>query len=360
MKKIYCVIMAGGVGSRFWPMSREDKPKQFIDILGTGKTFIRQTYERFSSVVEDANFLVVTNSRYKDLVLEQLPELSPDQVLCEPMRRNTAPCVAYAAYRIAAQDKNATMIVTPADHLITDNITFNKIIASALSHVDKKEMLMTIGIEPNRPETGYGYIQVGSEIDKAKRIFKVKTFTEKPNAEMAEVFVDSGEFFWNSGMFIWSVSAIIDAIQKHTPDINALFANGVDVYGTPEEQGFIELIYPNCPNISIDYGIMEKADNVDVICADFGWSDIGSWCALFNKSTKDDDENSSNSDKITLYNTKRCVVRAPQGKLVVIDGLEDYIVVDSEDALLITPSKKEQEIKNYVEDIKLAYRDEFV
>ena len=352
--------MAGGVGSRFWPMSRENKPKQFIDILGTGKTFIRQTYERFSSVVEDANFLVVTNSKYKDLVLEQLPELKESQVLCEPMRRNTAPCIAYAAYRIAAMDSNATMIVTPADHLITDNITFNKIITSALNHVDNKERLMTIGIQPNRPETGYGYIQVGDLIDNKEHIYKVKTFTEKPNKEMAEVFVESGEFYWNSGMFIWSANSIIDAIQKHTPDISSLFSKGTDIYGTEAENGFIEEIYPSCPNISIDYGIMEKADNVDVICADFGWSDIGSWSALFNKSSKDDNNNSKNSDKITLYNTKNCVVRAPKGKIVVIDGLEDYIVVDSENALLITPAAKEQEIKNYVEDIKLAYRDEFV
>ncbi len=341
-------------------MSREDKPKQFIDILGCGKSFIRQTYERFSHFVDDANFLVVTNERYRELVSEQLPELTLEQILCEPMRRNTAPCIAYAASRVASIDKDAIMIVTPSDHLITDTITFNKVIEDAVAHADDSGRLVTIGLNPSRPETGYGYIQVGAEMCLDSNIYNVKTFTEKPNLEMAKIFIESGEFFWNSGMFIWSVGAITAAIESYLPIVSSLFAQGKGLYATDSEVEFINKIYPSCPNISIDYGIMEKADNVDVICADFGWSDIGSWSSLFNKSDKDDNNNSVNSDKMMLFNTSDCVVRAPKDKMVVIDGLEGYIVVDSEDALLITPADREQEVKNYVEDIKLAYGNKYI
>lgn len=362
MKNIYCVIMAGGVGSRFWPMSREDKPKQFIDILGVGKTFIRQTYERFAPMVRDENFIVVTSNKYKDLVLEQIPELNPSQVLCEPMRRNTAPCIAYAAYRIAAIDEDAVMVVTPADHLITNVHKFEEVIRKSVDYVGANNSLMTIGIKPSKPETGYGYIQIDSESTEESNpdIYKVKTFTEKPNLDLAKVFVESGEFFWNSGIFVWDVKTILNAINSFIPDVNALFMRGIGTYATDKEQQFIESIYPKCENISVDYGIMEKADNVSVICADFGWSDIGSWSSLFEHSDKDQTGNSTNTPHTILYNTKGCVVRAPKDKIVIIDQLEDYIVVDSGDSLLITPLGKEQSIKNYVDDVRVSHNDKYL
>ncbi|MEG1634602.1 MAG: mannose-1-phosphate guanylyltransferase [Rikenellaceae bacterium] len=362
MKNIYCVIMAGGVGSRFWPMSREDKPKQFIDILGIGKTFIRQTYERFTPMVRDENFIVVTSSKYKSLVLEQIPELKPSQVLCEPMRRNTAPCIAYAAYRIMSIDPDAVMVVTPADHLITNTHKFEEVVKTSVDYADSHNSLMTIGIQPSKPETGYGYIQIDPKSTEQSHpdIYKVKTFTEKPNVDIAKVFVESGEFFWNSGIFVWNVKTILNAINSFIPDINSLFIRGIGTYSTDKEQQFIETIYPKCENISIDYGVMEKADNVNVICADFGWSDIGTWSALYEHSDKDENSNSVSTKRVIFYDSKGCVVRAPDDKVVIIDGLENYIVIDSGDSLLITPLHKEQSIKNYVEDVRVAHSDKYL
>ncbi|MEG2759601.1 MAG: mannose-1-phosphate guanylyltransferase, partial [Rikenellaceae bacterium] len=262
-ENIYCVIMAGGVGSRFWPLSTEQKPKQFIDVLGLGKTFIRQTYERFANIVPKANFIVMTNSSYKNLVLEELPELNESQVLCEPVRRNTAPCIAYAAYHIHAINPNGVMVVTPSDHLVLDTITFADVINKTLSFVSENEALMTIGLKPSRPETGYGYIQTLSQLQLGE-ISKVKSFTEKPNIELAKVFMDSGEFLWNSGIFMWSCDSILKAITKHLSDIDAIFSEGKEAFGTDKENAFIEKAFSTCVGISIDYGIMEKADNVYV------------------------------------------------------------------------------------------------
>lgn len=360
----YCVIMAGGIGSRFWPLSKNRMPKQFLDVLGTGKSFIRSTFERHLPVIPVENFLVVTSELYKGLVLEHLPELKPEQVLTEPVRRNTAPCIAYAAYRIAACDPQANMIVAPSDHLITGEAQFLEIVREGLEFVAGTEKLLTIGIKPSRPETGYGYIQ----IDTAPRpetdgtvICKVKTFTEKPNLEMAKVFVESGEFFWNSGIFIWSVPGILKAFGDYLPEMNARFASGAGDYCTASEQPFVNAIYPSCENISIDYGIMEKSPDVYVRCGDFGWSDIGTWGSLYQHAVHTEEVNVfGGGGHVLAYDTRGTVVNIPAGKVAVVEGLEDYLVVEKDNALLICRRESEQSIRNYVEDVRYRFGEEFI
>ncbi len=351
MSNRYCVIMAGGVGSRFWPLSREEKPKQFIDIFGTGRTFIQQTFERFNAFIPTENFIVVTNRQHRELVLEQLPQIAESQILCEPVRRNTAPCIAYAAYRIATIDPFATMIVTPSDHIVTNQHQFEEIVHNSLEFAEKNDVLMTIGIHPNRPETGYGYIQVGDE-KREKGICRVKTFTEKPNIDTARAFLESGEFFWNSGIFIWSVKSIIKSMSAFIPDVATAFARGTDVYNTPAEQSFIDSIYSECDNISIDYGVMEHARNVYVCCGDFGWSDVGTWGSLYIHAEKDDKGNACITRNIIPVHTTNSIIKIPEGKKAIIEGLEGYIVADSGDALLICRKDQEQDIRNYVEKLK--------
>lgn len=356
-KKNYCVIMAGGIGSRFWPLSQSRLPKQFLDVLGTGKSFIRSTFERFLPLVPPENFLVVTSAAYRDLVLEHLPELRPDQVLLEPVRRNTAPCIAYAAHRIAAIDPEATMVVAPSDHLITGEAEFQHIVAQGVKFVENNRKLLTIGITPSRPETGYGYIQVeGKNAD----VCPVKTFTEKPNAEMARVFVDSGEFFWNSGIFIWSVRGILEAMAHHLPEVESQFSQGAEFYNTPREQEFIDSIYPECENISIDYGVMERSHNVYVYCGDFGWSDIGTWGSLYQHAAKDERSNAVTRGKVLTYDTSGSVISMPDGKIAVIEGLDGYLVVDKGDTLLICRLDREQNIRNFVEDVRYRFGEDFV
>ncbi len=363
-KNTYCVIMAGGIGSRFWPLSKNRMPKQFLDVLGTGKSFIRSTFERFRPLVPVENFLVVTSESYKELVLSHLPELRPEQVLAEPVRRNTAPCIAYAARRIAAENPEADMVVTPADHLITGEAEFQRIVREGLGFVSGSDKLMTIGIKPSRPETGYGYIQV----DTAPRsetagteICKVKTFTEKPNVEMARVFVESGEFFWNSGIFVWSVGGILRALGTYLPEIDAAFAGGTGKYGTPEEQAFVDAVYPACDNISIDYGVMEKSPEVYVRCGDFGWSDIGTWGSLYQHAVRDEHGNAfGGGGQVLAYDTRGTVVNVSEGKVAVVEGLEDYLVVEKDNALLICRRSSEQNIRNYVEDVKYRFGEEFI
>lgn len=360
----YGVIMAGGIGSRFWPLSKNRMPKQFLDILGTGKSFIRSTFERFLPVVPVENILVVTSALYKDLVLRHLPELRPEQVLTEPVRRNTAPCIAYAAYRIAAENPQANMIVAPSDHLITGEAEFQNILREGLAFVGGTEKLLTIGIRPSRPETGYGYIQ----IDTAPRsetegtsICKVKTFTEKPNLEMARVFVESGEFFWNSGIFVWSVPGILKALDTYLPEMSARFAAGKSDYRTASEQPFVDAIYPSCENISIDYGVMEKSPDVYVRCGDFGWSDIGTWGSLYQHAVRDERDNVlGGGGHVLAYDTKGTVVNVPEGKVAVVEGLEDYLVIEKDNALLICRRSSEQSIRNYVEDVKYRFGEEFI
>jgi mannose-1-phosphate guanylyltransferase len=350
--------MAGGVGSRFWPMSRQAHPKQFLDILGTGKSFIRQTYERFAEFIPDSNFLVVTNANYKTEVLRQIPELDIDQVLCEPLGRNTAPCIAYAAYRLLAQDPEATMIVTPSDHYTSNQEVFKSVILNAADFADNNRALVTIGIRPNRPATGYGYIQV-ADTPVQNGVNKVKTFTEKPTLEVARAFLDSGDFFWNSGIFIWSVKTIIDAFEKWLPEIDSLFKSIADDYGKPSEREAIAKIYPECRNISIDYGIMEKTPDAYVICSDFGWSDIGTWESLYQNSRLTFDQNVANENTFA-YNTTGTIIKVPSDKLVVVEGLKDYIVVESDNVLLICRRENEQNIKQFVEDVKLKKGNKFI
>lgn len=352
----YCIIMAGGVGTRFWPESRQSKPKQFLDICDTGKSFIRMTYERFSALVPTENFLVVTNARYKDLVLEHIPELREDQILCEPIGRNTAPCIGYAAYRLLKSAPEATMIVTPADHLVLNDAEFVNIANDALDFVAEKEALMTIGITPSRPETGYGYIQKADN----SLISRVKCFTEKPNLELAQVFVQSGEFFWNSGIFIWKVKDIVTAFEKYLPELHTMFSDINDALCTEQEPEAIAKVFAECRSISIDYGVMEKADNVFVRCGDFGWSDVGTWGSLYQLSRKDKYANVKPQDGCYLYDTRSSMVSLPKGKIAVINGLRDYIVVDTDDVLLICPRGEEQNIKKYIDEVKFNNGDKHI
>lgn len=352
----YCVIMAGGIGSRFWPKSRQSMPKQFLDILGTGKSFIRHTFERFEKIVPAENFLVVTNRKYKDLVQEHLPELAPEQVLCEPAGRNTAPCIAYAAYSLLKRDPEAEMIVTPSDHLILNEDDFRAIIGECLEFAAQNDALMTVGIKPTRPDTGYGYIQVSD----AQPISKVKCFTEKPDLQLAQTFLQCGEFFWNSGIFVWKARTIVEAFEKYLPDHHALFSGLMNALGTDAEQNIVEMVFAECRAISIDYGIMEKADNVYVRCGDFGWSDVGTWGSVYQHSGKDRYANAIPKEGCYLYDTRSSIVSLPKGKIAVISGLKEYIVVDTDDVLMICPRAEEQDIKKFINEVKFNNGDKHI
>lgn len=347
----YCVIMAGGIGSRFWPISRVSKPKQFLDMLGTGKTFLRSTFERFAKLFPVGNFLVVTNTAYRDLVLAELPELSVSQILCEPFGRNTAPCIAYAAFRIRSVDPDAVMVVTPADHLIIDNDNFCTTLEECMEFASDSDALVTIGIKPTRPDTGYGYIQIANKSAEQVNLHKVKTFTEKPNYELACAFVRSGEFFWNAGIFVWRVESILNSIGRFLPETYRMFDSIGAHYGTSTEQQAIDTLYPECRSESIDYGVMERSDNVYVRCSDFGWSDIGTWGSMYQYAVKDDDGNTA-CPTLSAFDTHNCIVNLPKGKIAVIDHLSDYIVVDCDNVLMICPRSHEQEIKKYIESVK--------
>ena len=347
MKNNYCIIMAGGVGSRFWPFSRNDKPKQFLDFFGTGRTLLQMTYDRVLPLIPKENIYIVSNMKYRDMILEQLPDLSPDQVLLEPMRRNTAPCIAYAIYKIHEQNKKANVLVVPSDHLITREDEFRRVITEGFRFTDYNDALLTLGMKPTRPETGYGYIQLG---DGGGELRKVKTFTEKPNLEMATIFLNSGEFYWNSGMFLWRSEVIIKAFEQLLPDVANEFEKGRKYYHTPKEQGFIDKAYAHCPNISIDYGIMEKAQNVFVMKADFGWSDLGTWSSLHELSNKDDENNVVIGCNAQLYNSSNNVIATEPNKLVIVDGLNDYLVAEDNGVLLICKKDDEQKMRQYVKD----------
>ena len=359
----YCIVMAGGIGSRFWPLSKTIKPKQFLDILGTGRTLIQQTFDRLIKVFPTQNIYVVTNDDYRELVLQQLPELDPGQVLLEPMRRNTAPCVAYANHKIKLRDPDAKILVAPSDHLILKEKEFLDVLRKGLEFVDKNDDMLTLGIRPDKPETGYGYIQINGDktkIELNKSFRKVKTFTEKPDMKMAEIFINSGDFFWNSGMFFWSLKTINRAFDIYLPEINSLFKEGDAFYNTSRENEFIAKVYPNCRNISIDYGIMEKAENVYVLCSDFGWSDLGTWGSLYDMMKKNKANNTITGANVFTYNTQNCIINLPDNKLAVIQGLDDYIVVESDNILLICRKEDEQKIKNFVNDVKLEKGESFV
>ena len=357
----YAVILAGGIGERFWPMSRNYRPKQFIDILGTGKTLIQQTYERFLEILPKENIFIITNTNFKHLVLEQLPAIAEEQVICEPTRKNTAPCIAYAAWKIFSKDKHARLVVAPSDHIILKEQEFSRVILQALLAASEHEWLFTLGITPSRPDTGYGYIQYidGNPWSADENLKKVKTFTEKPSSELAESFLKSGDFLWNSGIFIWSAHAIIEAFEKYQPEISDVFREANGKYNTADEAPYMNIAYAACKSISIDYAIMEKADNVYVFVSDFGWSDLGTWGSLYEVRAKDGKRNAVMGKNVILYNVNDCIVNIPDEKLVVLQGLDDYIVAESDNALLICQKEKEQEIRRFVNDIRLKKGEEF-
>ena len=352
MKSTYLVVMAGGIGSRFWPFSRTNYPKQFHDVLGTGRSMLQVTVERFAGLCPPENVFVVTNRDYTALVHEHLPHLPVDQILGEPIGRNTAPCIAYASYRIAQRDPQATIIVTPADHAVLNEDEFRRAMAVAVAAAHDHNVLVTLGIHPSRPDTGYGYIQYLDGYDMPDcQLHKVKTFTEKPDLELAKKFVDSGDFLWNSGLFVWRVDIILHAFRQYLGDIAEVFEEGAAALGTPHEEGFISEAYSRCPNISIDYGVMEKADNVYVLPADFGWSDVGTWNSLHRIGHQDENGNMVSGD-VMLYDTTGCVIKTPSERLVVVQGLEDYIVAEYDNVLLICKRSEEQRVKEFVADVK--------
>jgi mannose-1-phosphate guanylyltransferase len=361
-KNQYCVIMAGGIGSRFWPMSRTSHPKQFIDILGIGQTLIQQTFNRFRKIIRKENIYIVTNEQYRKLVAEQIPEITEDQIICEPSRRNTAPCIAYACHKIYNLNPEANIAVAPSDHIILKEDSFIEIISSALRATAANDWLLTLGIKPSRPDTGYGYIQFNESItdQKDKRIKKVKTFTEKPVLEMARQFLKSGDFLWNSGIFIWSAKNILDAFDKYVPEISAIFKDGIKKYNTPKEKAFIKEAYAVCRSISIDYAVMEKADNVYVLQSDFGWSDLGTWGSLYETRKKNKDGNTVVGKNVMIYDSKNCIVNMPNDKLVVLQGLRDCIVVESDGILLVCKMSDEQQIRKFVNDVTVEKGEQFV
>lgn len=347
----YVVIMAGGIGSRFWPVSRTDYPKQFLDILGTGETLIQQTYKRFEKLVPEENIYVVTSTDYVDIVEKQLPLLQRENILAEPDRKNTAPCIAYASFRIWQKDQNASIIIAPSDHLILDQGEFEAVCTKALQFIQKHDALVTIGVTPSYPNTGYGYIQFNKEAVQPS-VHKVQAFTEKPDAQLAARFIASGEYLWNSGIFVWKAKTIINSIERYLCDLHQLFKEKQSWLGTSFEKLLIADIYSRCENISIDFGVMEKADNVFVVPASFRWSDLGTWNSAWENMGKDERNNAVAGNGVVVIDTTQCVIHAADEKLVVLQGLENYIVVDTADVLLICQKEKEQEIKNYVSRVK--------
>jgi len=356
-KNTYVVIMAGGVGTRFWPYSRIKKPKQFLDVVGCGRTLIQLTMDRFKSTVPTKNIFVVSNERYRDLIYEQLPELTEDQLLLEPFQRNTAPCVAYASYKISKINPEANIIVTPSDHAIFNDADFLKTIDSALEVSQSGDKLVTIGIQPHKPETGYGYIQFIS--DSKEEVKKVKTFTEKPELELAKKFLESGDFVWNAGLFVWNVASIIASFEKYEPDMALLFKGIESDYFTSKEKSSIHDAYAHAKNISIDYAILEKADNVWVVLANFGWSDLGAWDSLYELREKNENKNVIEGN-VTTYATKNCIISGSSKKLIVVEGLENYLIADNENSLLICKRGNEQQMRTIVKDVKMNKGDKYL
>ena len=354
----YCVIMCGGLGSRFWPFSKAAMPKQFLDFFGTGRSLLQMAFDRMQGIVPTENIILINNESYEPLIKEQLPEVKQSQILLEPARRNTAPCIAWAAHHIKAINPDAKMMVAPSDHLIINVERFRESVIKAFDFIGTRDALVTMGIKPSRPETGYGYIQVGEQIE--GDFSAVKTFTEKPNEDLARVFLESGEFFWNSGMFFWSAGSILKALDNCAPEINAVFEQGQEYFGTEKENEFINANFAACPSISIDFAVMEKAPNVYVETVEFGWNDLGTWRSLYDHSPKNKDGNVTQNCKALMYNSHNSIVAVKGDKLVVASGLEGYIVADVDDALLIVPLEEEQKIKQYVNDMKSKFGDKYL
>jgi len=351
MNNNYCVIMGGGIGSRFWPFSRENRPKQFLDFFGTGRSLLQMTVDRFEKIIPREHIYIVTNRRYVRLVKEQLPFLADDQILAEPARRNTAPCIAYASYRIKACCPQANIVVVPSDQLVLKEYEFLEAVRKSLDFVANHRALVTLGAKPTRPETGYGYIQ-SSDLHQGDFV-KVKTFTEKPNRELAQ-------FFWNTGLFVWNVDTILEAIRRHLPDISARFDIGPEKFNTPAEEAFIEEHFPFCPSISIDYGVMEKADNVYMLCVDFGWADLGTWGSIFDIAPRDAANNAVLKTRAMLYEAEDNIIALEDHhRLAIVQGLKDYIVVESGNVLLICRKSDEQRIKQFMADAQIRFGEEF-
>lgn len=356
-KNYYAVIMAGGIGSRFWPISTHKLPKQFHDILGTGNSLIQQTYNRFENLIPSENILIATNKKYKKLVKKHLPSIASNQILLEPAMLNTAPCILYSAFKIYSKNPDGIMIVAPSDHYIENEHEFISNVETSFDYCSKKDFLLTLGIQPTNPNTGYGYIKFNNSNNPIK---KVLNFTEKPNLKTAEKFIESGDYLWNAGIFIWSVKSILKAFETYLPEMFQLFANGYNDYNTTKENSFIEENYINSENISIDFGIMEKATNVCVLPTNFGWNDLGSWVSLQDKLKADEHQNTTLGGTVIFRDAKGNMVKTQSGKKVVIQGLNDFIVVEKKDVLLICPKDKEQEIKEITAEVKSKFGDKFV
>ena len=341
--------MAGGVGSRFWPMSTKEKPKQFIDVLGVGKTLIQLTVERFGALVAPENIWVVTNQKYAPIVEEQLPDIPKSNILCEPCRRNTAPCIAYVSWRIKSNDPKANIVVTPSDHIVMDTAEFQRVIKECMRFTSETDAIVTLGMKPNRPETGYGYIQADLSTSslRNKEIYRVDSFREKPDLKTAEEYIKKNYYFWNAGIFIWNVNTIVNAFRIYQPTMARIFESMLEVYGTEKEQAFIDERFPECENISVDYAIMEKAEEIFVCPADFGWSDLGTWGSLHGQSKKDLYGNATIGQDINLIESHNCIVHTTQEKKVVIQGLDGYIVAEKDNTLLICKLSEEQRIKQF-------------
>ena len=352
----YCVIMAGGSGTRFWPLSRTARPKQFLDVADSGKTFLRQTFERFSRIVPQENIIVVTADRYKDLVTEQLPELEEKNLLLEPYQKNTAPCIAYATYSLLKRNPDAHIVVTPADHFIENERLFVDTINSAFDYIADNDVLMTLGVVPTRPDTNYGYVQAcgGHEAYKRSEPLQVKTFTEKPDKDLAQVFISTGEFLWNAGIFLWKARTIREEMEKHLPEVTGLFKGWENAIGSKIESEFISRAYTDCINISIDYGVMEKTDRAWVYPVKFGWQDIGTWDSLYNfMPEKDNSGNTSNVEKSLIENTcGSLVIASDKKKLIAVKGLENYMIIDTDDVLVICP-KEDKKFKEFISNIAM-------
>lgn len=345
----HLVIMAGGVGSRFWPMSTSETPKQFIDVLGVGRTLLQLTIDRFAGVVPHENIWVVTNKKYVDMVCEQLPDLPTGHVLCEPCRRNTAPCIAYVSWRIKSSDPKANIVVSPSDHIVTDPVEFRRVVSECLDFTADSDAIVTLGMKATRPETGYGYIQadLSSSSLRNKEIFRVDSFREKPDLGTARQYISKNYYFWNAGIFIWNVSTIVNAFRVYQPAIAKIFESLLPVYGTAREQEEIDRLFPECESISVDYAIMEKAEEIFVCPASFGWSDLGTWGSLQQQTRKDIYGNACIGDNITIVESHNCMVHTTQEKKVVIQGLDGYIVAENDDTLLICKLTEEQRIKQF-------------
>jgi mannose-1-phosphate guanylyltransferase len=358
-KHNYVAILAGGIGSRFWPKSRTPFPKQFLDILNTGKTLIQSTYDRYAAFIPEENIYIVTSVEYTQIVQRQLPNVKSKNILSEPSRKNTAPCIAYISFKLLQKDPEASLIIAPSDHLVLDNASFEHVALQALDFAVHMKAFVTLGIKPTYPNTGYGYIQ-HEPLAVADNIFKVKTFTEKPNTELAKAFIASGDFLWNAGIFIWKAKQIVDAFEQHQPEMYELFATELTNFNTSEEQAALERIYPLCTNISIDYAIMEHAHNVYVIPSSFGWSDLGTWNSAYDNLEKDYLGNAVAGNNVMIIDATKCMVSVPNNKLLVLQGLDDFIIVDTKDVLLICKKDKEQQIKDYVAEVKRNIGDQYL